>query len=293
MVACDPSQVEYLEDMEPRRFAWEGQAERQELVLVWVPGTSGAPYGFGHGEQGRRVTLAGFFMSTTPVTQALWHRAMGENPARHVDPRCPVENVSWAHVTTAGGFLDRLNAGDMLPALWGGDPSLRFRLPSETEWEYAARGGPRWQDDFAFSGSNNPDTVAWYGPRWRRGDQALVAVLGWRSGWHLANRLRKALPHRTRTHPVGLKAPNALGLSDMSGNVWEWCEDICTDDLDAVPRDGRPYAGPGTDRRLRGGCHHNWDLHCRVWWRYGIEPGAHDGCIGFRLVLAPEWPAVT
>jgi formylglycine-generating enzyme required for sulfatase activity len=89
----------------------------------------------------------------------------------------------------------------------------------------------------------------------------------------------------TRTHPVATKAPNQLGLYDMSGNVWEWCEDMCTE-LSSVPSDGSPYLGPGSDRRLRGGCHHNWDLHCRVWWRYGIQQDAHDGCIGFRIVLA-------
>jgi len=233
------------------------------------------------------MEFAGFFIGTTPVTQALWLRIMGENPALHPNPRCPIENVSWEQITAPGGFLDRLNASDVLSMLAADDATLRFRLPSEAEWEYAARGGPRWQDDFAFSGSNEPNEVAWYGPRWRRADQALVDLLGWRAGWRLANRVRKMIPRRTRTHPVGAKAANQLGLFDMSGNVWEWCQDVCTEELEALPIDGRPYAGPGTERRLRGGCHHNWDLHCRVWWRYGIEPGAHDGCLGFRVVLAP------
>lgn len=233
------------------------------------------------------MQVAGFFISTTPVTQALWLHIMGENPAVCPDPYGPIENVSWDQITAPSGFLDRLNAGDALSTLAADDATLRLRLPSEAEWEYAARGGPRWQDDFAFSGSNEPNEVAWYGPRWRRADQALVDLLGWRAGWRLANRVRKLLSHPTRTHPVGAKASNQLGLFDMSGNVWEWCQDVCTEELDALPSDGRPYVGRGTERRLRGGCHHNWDLHCRVWWRYGIEPGAHDGCIGFRVVLAP------
>lgn len=272
--------------MEPRQFSWDGPAAKHELRLVWVPGTSGRPFTFGHGKQRRSMDVAGFFMGATPVTQALWLRTMGVNPAVRVDPHCPVENVSWEQITAPGGFLDKLNGSEVLATVATGDSTLRFRLPSEAEWEYAARGGPRWQDDFAFSGSNDAEAVAWYGPRWRRTDQALVAALGWRVGWRLANRLRKMLPRRTRTHAVGGKAANQLGLFDMSGNVWEWCQDVCTDPLDALPGDGRPYLGPGTERRLRGGCHDNWDLHCRVWWRYGIEPGAHDGCIGFRLVLA-------
>jgi formylglycine-generating enzyme required for sulfatase activity len=91
-----------------------------------------------------------------------------------------------------------------------------------------------------------------------------------------------------RTHEVATKAPNQLGIYDMSGNVWEWCQDACVDDIDQVPADGTPWLGASPERRLRGGCHTNWDLHCTVSWRYGIEPGAHDGCIGFRLVLAPK-----
>ncbi|HTM24902.1 MAG TPA: SUMF1/EgtB/PvdO family nonheme iron enzyme [Vicinamibacterales bacterium] len=149
--------------------------------------------------------------------------------------------------------------------------------------EYAARGGRHWRDGYIFSGSNDPDAVAWYGPRFSATRRFVCRLLGWRRGWRLMGRFPRGRP--TRTHDVATKAPNQLGIFDMSGNVWEWCQDACTDDIDSVPLDGTPWAGPGSDRRLRGGCHHNWDIHCTVLFRYGIDREAHDGCIGFRLVL--------
>jgi len=279
----------YADDVRNLQYRLRVGAADHELRLVHVPGTNGTPYLFGAGPQRRPIEIGSFHIATTPVTQALWLHVMGANPAKWPDLRCPVENVSWEHITQSGGFLDRINASAVLTAVAGSARTLRFRLPSESEWEYAARGGPNWKDNFQFSGSNNPDDVAWYGPRWRRADQAVLALLGWPAGWRLVNRIRKMLPRHSETHPVGAKAPNQLGIYDMSGNVWEWCEDACVDDIDAVPADGTPWPGdhPERERRLRGGCHHNWDLHCRVWWRYGIVQDAHDGCIGFRLVLAP------
>src|SRR5215475_13686273 len=189
--------------MEPKRFAWSSPTGPQEFVFAWVPETSGIPYSFGHGDRRKDIHLDGFYIGTTPVTQALWELVMGENPAVHRDPCCPVENISWERITESGGFLDRINASEALTSVASSDPNLRFRLPTETEWEYAARGGPHWRDDFAFSGSNNPDAVAWYGPRWGRADQALLRIFGWPVGWRVVGRLRKLVRSQAHADPSG------------------------------------------------------------------------------------------
>jgi formylglycine-generating enzyme len=173
-------------------------------------------------------------------------------------PELPAENVSWDDLTRPGGFLDWANESPLAAALRARlGAGVRLRLPSETEWEYAARGGPHWTDGYRFSGSDDVAAVAWYDRR-----------------------------HGDHTQPVAGKAPNQLGLYDMSGNVWEWCQDVFTPDARAVPADGRPFAGPGAERVLRGGCFHNWAAHCTVSKRYEIASDFHDGCIGLRLVAA-------
>jgi sulfatase modifying factor 1 len=274
----------YAAGMTTLVYEWRHGDETHELRLVPVPGTAATPYLFGREPHRRPIHVRDFFIGAVPVTQALWLHVMGENPALRPAPRAPVENVSWNQLHDPGGFLDRINSGEILASFAREQPMLRFRLPTESEWEYAARGGPSWTDGFTYSGSNDPDAVAWYGTRWTRPRRFGMRLLG-RRGWRLLGRQRFR-PH-TETHEVATKQPNQLGAFDMSGNVWEWCQDGCSDDLDDVPSNGGPCLAGSNRRRLRGGCHHNWDIHCTVAFRYGIEPDAHDGCIGFRLILAP------
>ena len=266
--------------MEPLSYTWTDEDAEHELRMVHVPGTEGVPFMFGSGDSKVSVECSDFYIASTPVTQSLWTHVMGSNPSCRIEAAAPVENVSWEDIAGGGGFLDRINASSILSAL-AGTSSKRFRLPSETEWEYAARGGPNWTDGFTFSGSNDPDEVAWYGLKWSGG------ALKWRFHKTFIGRLLFGTTAVTRpepqTHPVARKAPNRLGIYDMCGNVWEWCEDVCTEE---PPKDGTPYLGPGYERRLRGGCFNNWDFLCSVSWRYGIAQDSHDGCIGFRLALS-------
>jgi len=236
-------------------YEFDLNKSRHSLDLIFVHGTRSQPYLFGDPGNPIRINIPDFFISTTPLTQALWTHVMGTNPSINRGENKPLENISWLDLTSQSGFLSQLNAHILkqLPTA----SNLRFRLPSESEWEYAARGGPHWTDNFPYSGSNDIDSVAWYNRKW--GDH---------------------------THDVAQKKPNQLGLYDMSGNVWEWCHDSHTRDIHKIPTDGTPYLGDGPDRVLRGGCFHNWAQHCTVFKRYEIAKDAHDGCIGLRLVLA-------
>lgn len=158
-----------------------------------------------------RVWVSSFELSKYEVTQELWEAVMGANPSHFSGcARCPVERVSWDDIQ---GFLRKLNAG-------GG----RYRLPSEAEWEYAARGGTQSRG-YQYAGSHSPEAVAWYGDK---------------SG--------------NKTYPVGQKQANELGLYDMSGNVYEWLQDCWNGDYAGAPSNGQAWERGNCDRRvLRGG----------------------------------------
>ena len=189
------------------------------------------------------VTLDPFKIGKLEVTQALWEAVMGSVPYGNQGPDYPVGNVSWYDVQA---FIRKLNA------LTG----RQFRLPTEAEWEYAARGGKK-SHGYPFAGSAYPQGVAQYGY------------------------------DDMRTRPVARYSPNELGLYDMSGNAWEWCQD----------RPG-PYGSPaqtnptgpdetalGDVRVMRGGSVATAADKCRVSNRNEFHASNFRSTIGFRLVL--------
>ncbi len=209
------------------------------------------------------VTLSDYYIGETEVTQELWQAVMGSNPSEFTgNNQRPVENVSW---NDCQEFIRKLNS------LTG----KKFRLPTEAEWEYAARGGKHCNDHvYKYSGSNNVDEVAWY---WRNsGDKYL-------SGEWDEDKVNK---NNCKTHPVKTKKANKLGLYDMSGNVWEWCNDWYDEDYYQNSPQTNPE-GPSTGERrvLRGGSYCNSDRGVRVSSRGGYTPD--DRCIncGLRLAL--------
>lgn len=150
----------------------------------------------------KEVTLGDYYMGEFEVTQELWEAVMGFNPSTWVGKNMPVDSVSW---NACSDFCSRLSA----------ITGQKFRLPTEDEWEFAARGG-NYSHGYQHSGSDNPDEVMWYFRN--SGDSYLT----WKKESQLIKKLKKA---GCKTHVVGQKSPNELGLYDMSGNVSEWCLD--------------------------------------------------------------------
>ena len=185
------------------------------------------------------ATLSSYYIGQTEVTQALWKAVMGSNPSYFKGYNLPVEQVSWNDCQT---FIRNLNQ------LTGEN----FRLPTEAEWEYAAKGGRRSRG-FTYSGNTNLDYVAWY--------------------WDNSGR---------KTHPVATKSPNELGIYDMSGNVWELCQDWYGDySSSAQTNSTGPASGSG--RVARGGCWYNNAARCRTANRNSVAPADTYNFLGLRL----------
>ena len=207
-----------------------------------------------------QVTLSSFSIGQTEVTQELWQAVMGSNPSRFKGPRRPVEMVSWDDCQT---FIRKLNS------LTG----QNFRLPTEAEWEYAARGGSSGGTKYA--GSDNLDNVAWY---WKNsGDKYLS---GTDSDWDW-DKIQK---NNGRTHDVATKSPNSLGIYDMSGNVWEWCQDW-KGNYSSGSQTNPQGPSTGSGRVGRGGGWLSYARFCRVSIRNYDSPGGRVDSLGLRLAL--------
>ena len=190
------------------------------------------------------VALSDYYIGETEVTQELWQAVMGSNPSNFSGyPQRPVDQVSW---NDCQEFITKLNN------LTG----KNFRLPTEAEWEYAARGGNK-SNGYKYSGSNTIGNVAWYDDN-----------------------------SSSTTHDVKTKQANELGIYDMSGNVWEWCQDWYSSSYYSNSPSTNP-TGPssGSTRVLRGG---GWDIYagiCRVSNRGSNDPDGRYDYNGFRLIL--------
>ena len=193
-------------------------------------------------KQTHTVTLSDYYIGETEVTQELWAAVMGSNPSRFPgNMQRPVERVSWNDCQT---FIQKLNR------LTGAN----FRLPTEAEWEFAARGG-RNSRGYQYSGSSNLGDVAWY----------------YDNSSHT-------------THPVKTKSPNELGIYDMSGNVHEWCQDWYGD-YSSSSQTNPTGPSTGSYRVGRGGSWLHIACSCRSAFRIYNAPDYRDDYLGLRLVL--------
>lgn len=188
-----------------------------------------------------QVTVSSFSIGKYEVTQEEWQAVMGNNPSSSKGVKRPVEKVSWKGCQE---FIRKLNTMT----------GKHFRLPTEAEWEYAARGGNK-SIGYKYAGSDNLDRVAWY-----------VSNSG------------------STTHDIGQKSPNELGLYDMTGNVWEWCADrYGSYEIGVQSNPVGPSSGSG--RVCRGGSWYFSARFCRVSYRVNGSPGDTFNDLGLRLAL--------
>lgn len=191
-----------------------------------------------------KVTISKpFYLGVYPVTQQEWSAVMKKNPSRFKGEHLPVEQVSWNDVQE---FIKKLNEKES---------TNKYRMPSEAEWEYAARAGTTTRYSFG-DGESKLGEYAWYDEN-----------------------------SDGNTHSVGEKKPNPWGLNDVHGNVWEWVRDSWHGDYNGAPTDGSSWEkGVGSARVLRGG---SWDLNAGNCWsaiHSYADPGARADDLGFRLL---------
>jgi len=211
----------------------------------------------GSDEQQHKVELSDFYIGKCEVTQKQWRDVMDSDPPqlnfKNCD-NCPVESVSWEDIQE---FIQKLNH----------QTGKNYRLPTEAEWEYAARGGGK--PTLFGSGKNIAD------PK----EMNFKGSAAYKKAYSLAGE------YRAKTVPVGsLNSPNTLGLHDMSGNVWEWCSDWYGDNYyESNPVKNPTGPGTGSNRVIRGGSWSSVPRYCRVAYRSDYAPGFRFSYIGFRL----------
>jgi formylglycine-generating enzyme required for sulfatase activity len=228
--------------------------------MIPIEGNIGKePFDMGEGSNKHQVQVSDFYMSEHLVTQRLWAYIMSgtnkEYPSNFKGRNRPVERVSWNDI--AHQFLPKFNkvTKSMRPA------GTMYRLPTEAEWEYAARGGKYWAKyPFDYSGSDKLDEV----------------------GWHDENSYNE-------TQSMGLKTPNLLGLYDISGNVSEWCQDCYDNEFhkEAAALQPNPCNTAESSYRVpRGGSYFDDAPYCHPANRNDYKPNSRNDDIGFRLVLS-------
>jgi len=202
-------------------------------------------------EDQHRVTVGSFELMTTEVTQGMWEEVMGDS----IEELRDIANPDWPLRGVGDDYPVYYVSWDDCQAFLYTvnhlDTEYEYRLPTEAEWEYACRAGAATA---YYWGGSMSGSYCWY-----------------------------AENSNDSAHPVGQKLPNAWGLYDMSGNVWEWCEDMYTSDYEDCPTNGAAYTGSGSYFVNRGGSWYNNARYCRSAVRFYYSPSSSSYSLGFRL----------
>lgn len=242
----DTNSVSTLSDTEKAGTLTERTINGVKFTFVQIPGGSfqmGSNDGRDFERPVHQVTIQPFKMQTTEVTQAQWIAIMGTNYSNMKGDNLPVEGVKWKE---AQAFVTKLNQLD---------PGKGYRLPSESEWEYACRAGTTTK---YYNGDSESDLA--------------------QAGWYRGN-------SNSKTHPVGQKMPNKWGLYDMLGNILEWCDDDGHDNYAGAPSNGQSWIHTprGFGRVLRGGDFGDMISFCRSTSRIPNYPATWLTFFGFRI----------
>lgn len=230
------------------------------VVMLLLPAgtfTMGDPKAPVDAQPLHEVSVNAFYIDKYEVTQKEYQRLMGDNPSRWKSPDSPVEQVRWSDAVrycNARSLDEKLEPAYNLDTWACNFDATGYRLPTEAEWEYAARAGTT--------------TRFFFGD-----EEAKMGVFAWTKE-----------NARGRTHPVGQKPPNPWGLCDIYGNVWEWCHDLYGSEYYQAAEKANPR-GPdtGETRVVRGGCW-NWrGVNCSSGYRYSENPGYSDVCFGYDI----------